>query len=159
MKVSSKTLGVGSFARVTKGEFENRDVAIKIFNFLWEKRNEKRQPEKLEEIFKEYKLMTVLEHKNVVQVFGFILYDGCLGLVMEFANGGTLTELIPKSNFRQNVQLQYQILLDIAEGLKFIHFKKIMHRDIKPDNILICKESDDSLIAKITDLGEARVPF
>ena len=111
----------------------------------------------MEEIFKEFRLMTVLEHKNVVQVFGFILYDGCLGLVMEFANGGTLTDLIPKSNFRQNVKLQYQILLDIAEGLKFIHFKKIMHRDIKPDNILICKQSDDSLIAKITDLGEARV--
>ena len=152
----SSCLGAGSFGDVFKGTYKNRDVAVKVFRkFVWGEADEKNQ-EKFKEIMKEFKLMLAVKHNNTIRVYGFILYEGCLGLVMEYANGGTLKDLISNPDFRRNVGLQYSILLNVAEGLRHIHINKIMHRDIKPENILICQYPNGSIVAKITDLGEGR---
>ena len=72
---------------------------------------------------------------------------------MEFAHKGTLTRWIMDDIFRSYVQMQYDSLIGIAEGMKFIHDQGFIHRDLKPDNILVFKP----FIPKITDFGETKV--
>ena len=102
-------------------------------------------------------MMWIIKHRNIVQVFGLVNHSGHLGLVMEIAKY-SLKKLIPDPKFRDDIGLQYEVLLDIAEGLQHINdVQKIMHRDIKPDNILIFEQENGSIVSKITDLGAGRV--
>lgn len=79
-------------------------------------------------------------------------------MVMEYCNLGNLSTLLSK---KQNKVLPLyeakKIVLEIIEGLIFMHNKKIVHRDIKPENILLTKDERTGLIhTKICDLGFSR---
>ena len=152
-------VGKGGFGTVLKGTYKTEEVAVKVFyNTPWAE-IQRTKPCQLEEILKEFELTSTLKHRNIIQVFGCILYggDGYFGIVMELANGGTLKLMIPKQEFRADVGMQYEVLLGVAKGLRYIHRKKVMHRDIKPDNILIFKLRRGLIVPKIADLGEGRV--
>ena len=110
-----------------------------------------------EDILQEYRLMKGLTHPNVARVFGFYEFKGSLALVMELAIG-TLTALIKDKVFRSDTGLQYQVLRQIAYGMQFIHKEGILHRDLKPDNVLVFKWSESKEV-KITDFGESRVSY
>ena len=158
--VSVECLGKGSYGSVFKATYNDTDVAVKVFNnSTWAELQETKRAKDANEIFKEYQILSTTTHRNIVEVFGFVLHDGYLGMVMEIARC-TLKQLIPDPKFRADIGMQYEVLLGIAEGLQYINdVQKIMHRDIKPDNILIFDEKNGSIVPKITDLGAARVSF
>ena len=105
----------------------------------------------------EFKLMRDSVHSNVVIVYGFIKYKGCLGLVMELAAYGTLARLINERMFRENIWLQYQVLFQVAHAMNFLHGKDILHRDLMPDNVLLFGFSKSCIEVKVSGFGESRV--
>ena len=109
------------------------------------------------DIMEEFQLMKDLNHTNTVRVYGFILHKGSLALVMEYATRGTLKRFIQKKSLRSDVVLQYHILLQIALAMRFIHNENILHRDLKPDNVLVFEDKTSTFVLKISDFGEARV--
>ena len=110
-----------------------------------------------EDTLQEYELMKGLTHPSVARVFGFYEYKGSLALVMELAIG-TLTKLIQDEGFRLNTGAQCQVLRQIAYGMQCIHKAGILHRDLKPDNVLVFRWSELKEV-KITDFGESRVSY
>ena len=146
-------IGSGGFGRVYAGWYNGLKVAIKDYGVIYEDLN---WEDKMD-IMEEFQLMKDLNHTNVVRVYGFIMNRGCIALVMEYANRGSLKRFIEKKSFRCNVWLQYHVLLQIALAMRFIHNEIILHRDLKPDNVLVFQDKTSNYVIKISDFGESRV--
>ncbi|KAJ5076323.1 serine/threonine-protein kinase ulk3 [Anaeramoeba ignava] len=96
----------------------------------------------------EINLSIGLSHPNIIQIYGIVKFENTSGIIMEFAEQGSLLDSI--SNLTKHELIT--IGLGIINGLKFLHRKKIAHRDLKPANILLTKGNP-----KITDFGISRV--
>ncbi|GMM36624.1 mitogen-activated protein kinase kinase kinase kinase [Saccharomycopsis crataegensis] len=117
----------------------NKSVAIKQMNL-------EQQPKK-ELIVNEILVMKGSRHKNIVNFIDSFLSEGTLWVIMEFMEGGSLTEVVTHS-----VMTEGQIgavCRETLEGLQFLHAKGVIHRDIKSDNILLSMNGD----IKLTDFG------
>lgn len=146
-------IGVGGMAKVYKAKDRllDRYVAIKVLKDQYAE-----DDEFLKKFNNEAQSAAKLSHVNIVNVFdiGQDLYQGnkIYYIVMEYVNGRTLKDVITAEGVLNNHDIiDYSI--QIAQALKTAHQSGIVHRDIKPQNILI----DNYGLAKVTDFGIARV--
>ena len=92
---------------------------------------------------------------NVIQYFDFYERGKMNGLIMEYANGGTLWDLIRDKEKRSLETFEVrEILVQVTSGLDHAHDQGIVHRDIKGDNILI-HQQDGKRFVKLADFGVA----
>ncbi|XP_055509593.1 receptor-interacting serine/threonine-protein kinase 1 [Leucoraja erinacea] len=95
----------------------------------------------------EGKMMHKLNHERVIKLIGIILEDGNYSLVMEFMVNGNLLQLLKSVTIPLSVK--GRIILEIIEGMTYLHNMRIVHKDLKPENILV----DANFHIKIADLG------
>jgi len=93
-----------------------------------------------------------LSHTNIVNIYDVGLENNINFIVMEYIKGKTLKQII-KENVRLNSLNTVNIAFQIAKALQYAHKNNIIHRDIKPDNILITEDN----IVKLTDFGIAKI--
>ena len=96
-----------------------------------------------------------VRHPNVASVFHLGKSSGNYFYAMEFVDGETLEYLIKRSG-RLEVKLAVEIATQVAAGLDAVHKKKLVHRDVKPSNIMVSLEDGGAVTAKIIDLGLAK---
>jgi serine/threonine protein kinase len=97
-----------------------------------------------------------VRHTNVASVFHLGRNGSSYFYAMEFVEGETLEKLIKRSG-RLELKLALEIATQVAAGLAAIHEQNLVHRDIKPTNIMVrLKEEEGSVTAKIIDLGLAK---
>jgi len=141
-------IGEGGMAEVYKARCHklNRYDAVKIL-----KRESANDPLVVEKFKREATAVANLSDSNIVNIFDVGTQDGINYIVMEYVKGKTLKQLI-----NENVRLSYERAIDIAiqitKALDCAHRNNIIHRDIKPQNILITEEG----IVKVTDFGIAK---
>ncbi len=141
-------LGVGGMAVVYKARdnVEDRIVAIKIL------KEEFVSNEEFVRRFKnESKAIAVLSHPNIVKVYDVSFGDLIQYIVMEYIDGITLKEYIERQGSLRWKDAVY-FTLQILKGLQHAHDKGIVHRDIKPQNIMVLADGT----IKVTDFGIAR---
>ncbi|MBR7133114.1 MAG: Stk1 family PASTA domain-containing Ser/Thr kinase [Clostridia bacterium] len=141
-------IGVGGMAVVYKARDnqENRTVAVKIL-----KEEFVSNEEFLRRFKNESKAIAMLSHPNIVKVYDVSFGDLIQYIVMEYIEGITLKEFIEREGslrWKDAVHFTIQIL----KGLQHAHDKGIVHRDVKPQNIMVL--SDGTI--KVTDFGIAR---
>ena len=102
---------------------------------------------------REARLAAKLDHPNVIQVFDVGDEDERPFIVMEHVDGGTVADRMEGRRRSISSEDSLRMLAQLCEGLGHAHSKKLVHRDIKPQNLLL-RKSDDCL--KITDFGIAR---
>jgi serine/threonine protein kinase len=111
------------------------------------------QPEFVGRFYREARLSRVLEHTNIVQGYasGFDADANKHYLVLEFIDGPTTHGALARLG-RLPVGVVVRIGIDIATALEFLHDRQYVHRDVKPDNILLHPDG----VAKLADLGLAK---
>ncbi len=141
-------IGGGGMSLVYKAKCRvlNRYVAIKIL------RDELTSDPEFVEKFKQESLSAAsLTHPNIVNIYDTGIEDDIYYIVMEYVKGETLKKYINRKG-RLSEEETIKISRQVAEALKHAHTNNIVHRDIKPHNILITEEG----IVKVTDFGIAR---
>ena len=141
-------IGTGGMALVYKAHDNvlDRDVAIKAL-----RENFDHESAIVSNFIKEARSSASLVHPNVVSVYDVCEYDGLNYMVMELVNGKTLKEYI-KKNQHLPWQESCNYAIQIGQGIQAAHERNIIHRDIKPQNIIM----DSSGTLKVTDFGIAK---
>jgi serine/threonine protein kinase len=138
-------LGKGAFGEVRKVTWRKTPVAAKVAH-------EDMPPEQKHLLLRELELMVRVRHPNIVQFLGYV--DTPFVIVMEFLPMGDLREYWRKRTV--STRHKAQICIDILRGLAYLHNRKpkgIIHRDIKPTNVLMTQSG----VAKLTDFGLGRI--
>ena len=149
-------LGEGSFSSVYKvfNEAEKTYFAMKIFKMEIVEQSDKMRELVIGEINLLYSLRGLSFLTNLYEAF---YYDSQLYMVIELCEGGTLNSHVTslsKSNSFLHIDDIKLIGWSIAEGLNKLHERNIVHRDVKPHNILLVKDENNGILgAKICDLG------
>ncbi|XP_032069217.1 serine/threonine-protein kinase Nek5 [Thamnophis elegans] len=146
-----KMIGEGAFGKIflARKKEDNQQCVIKEINLTKMPRKEKESSQK------EATLLAKMKHPNIVAFYASLQEKNNLYIMMEYCDGGDLMK---------RINMQYGVLFDedkilgwfvqIALGLKHIHDRKILHRDIKTQNIFL---SSNGITAKLGDFGIARV--
>ncbi len=141
-------LGAGAMATVHKAKQMSLDryVAIKILP-----RKFTSNPQFIERFYQEGRAAAQLNHPNIVQAFDVGKAGDYHYFVMEFVDGRTVYDDIVKHK-RFSEKDAIDIVIQTSEALQHAHEKGLIHRDVKPKNIMITKEG----VAKLADMGLAR---
>ena len=148
----SKKLGEGSFGIVYLGEFRGEKVAIKKMKQVAV------DQKAIEEFEKEVAMLDKFRNDYMIHFYGAVFIQGKICMVTEFAQYGSLQDLMNK-RAKEPIydRMKMKILIDGAKGIQYLHNNAILHRDIKPDNFLVVSLVEDVPInAKLTDFGSAR---
>ena len=145
-----RLIGQGAFGKVNIGLniLSGRVVAIKSFN----KKSLSTNGDNMKKILSETDLMKKLNHPNVTKILEMFEDDEYILIAMEYINGGNLFSFVKKRRKLSEKTAKF-LFRQIILGIKHIHSKKIVHRDIKLENILIDLNNN----IKICDFGIGRI--
>lgn len=150
-----KRLGRGGMGDVYLAEqlrVGRRLVALKVLNQSWAD-----NLEVVKRFEAEAATAGLIHHRNVVTIYDSRLTDdGQIYVAMEFVAGQTLRELMAERK-RLSLEEVVEIAKQVCAGLAAAHKLGIVHRDIKPDNIMLVEEEDGSVTVKLLDFGIARL--
>jgi serine/threonine protein kinase len=141
-------LGIGGMGRVllARDQVLDRKVAVKVLA------DHCADNESYAERFlKEARSAAQLNHPNIVQIYEFGKQDGCVFLVMEYVDGISLKSDMSK-NGRFSERRAAELIGDACQALGAAHGRGIMHRDVKPDNMMLSNAG----VFKLVDLGLAK---
>jgi len=145
IQMEERPFDLGRFSVVHKAKWCLKDVVVKVIRTLDE--NE------YQNFMKEAEFTFRLNHQNIIDLFGITrVKRNQFAIVMEMAEHGSLDRWIGKLERGQEIK----IAMCVVNGLQYVHSQKVMHRDIKPKNILMCGPKDD-MIPKIADFGSAKI--
>ena len=150
-------LGEGGFAQVfrVKHRVLGSDHALKVL------RPELLEMEEVRQRFlDEARVQARLKHPNIVQVTDLIAEPGIAGFVMEFVEGASLGDEIERRIEADEPPSPAEIravFLAVLEAVGAAHAAGVVHRDLKPDNILLATDHRGALVPKVTDFGIAKV--
>ncbi|XP_044128142.1 MAP/microtubule affinity-regulating kinase 3 isoform X5 [Bufo gargarizans] len=139
-----KTIGKGNFAKVKLARhiLTGREVAIKIID------KTQLNPTSLQKLFREVRIMKILNHPNIVKLFEVIETEKTLYLIMEYASGGEVFDYLVAHGRMKEKEARAKFR-QIVSAVQYCHQKHIVHRDLKAENLLL----DADMNIKIADFG------
>ncbi len=148
--VNLEQIGVGASGIVFKANWKQETVALKLFKASAVQGGSTGSSSRNTEFEHEIEILTSLSHPNIVNLFGYVNQAPRIGLVLEFCKFGSLHNWISTKEELPWIE-KLKWILQIAKGMRFLHNRQIIHRDLKAENILISEQG-----LKIADFGFAK---
>ncbi|XP_077798054.1 MAP/microtubule affinity-regulating kinase 3 isoform X20 [Macaca mulatta] len=126
----------------TVNERDTENVAIKIID------KTQLNPTSLQKLFREVRIMKILNHPNIVKLFEVIETEKTLYLIMEYASGGEVFDYLVAHGRMKEKEARAKFR-QIVSAVQYCHQKRIVHRDLKAENLLL----DADMNIKIADFG------
>jgi len=142
--------GMGTVYRALDARF-GRMVAVKVLHAQYQ-----RDPEFVDRFKKEAVLQAQLTHPNIVSVIDFIADESALAMVLEYVNGPSLADLVRETGGPLTEGRALRLMIQVLGALHFAHERLVVHRDVKPANILVVT-FDGQEVAKVLDFGIAKI--
>ncbi len=149
-KIGQGGMGEVFLATVSKGENEGTELAIK---FLLEQKEQTEQDRT--RFMREMEISTRLKHTSIVDCVDCGQEKGQPFIVMAFCCGGNLSDLLKRAG-TINLRRALRLLDRLLAGLEHAHKSGVVHRDLKPPNILLAKDNSGKYLPKISDFGLAK---
>ncbi|KAG8384816.1 hypothetical protein BUALT_Bualt04G0157700 [Buddleja alternifolia] len=169
--VIKSVIARGTFGTVHRGIYDGQDVAVKLLDWGEDGHRTQFEVTAIRAAFsQEVSVWHKLDHPNVTKFIGATMVGSELNIqkdnghfgtphnvccvIVEYLPGGTLKNFLIKNRRKKLAfKVVIQLALDLARGLSYLHSKKIVHRDVKTENMLL----DKNRTVKIADFGVARV--
>ncbi|ELP89890.1 protein serine/threonine kinase, putative [Entamoeba invadens IP1] len=153
--VIEKKIGEGAFGVVYKGVYRRNIVAVK------QVKEQHHSYEVFKDFEKEVSMLDKFRSDYIVHFYGAVFIPKQLCMVTEYATCGSLKRVMETYTWQQvSLKLKIKMMLDCSLGISYLHNNGILHRDIKPDNVLVFsfEDFDDSKTpnAKLSDFGSSR---
>jgi len=148
----TELLGKGGMGYVYKAEHVKlgREVALKLLRGDYAKRRDA-----VLRFFQEAKTVNRVRHRNIVDVTDFVeLDDGTTFIIMELLRGSSLGKW---AHSGIDLPRALAVLVQICDGLGAAHAVGVVHRDLKPDNVIVVPTSDGAELVKLLDFGVAKL--
>ena len=141
-------LGAGGMGEIWKAQDTrlNRTVAVKILTSA-----SAGDPERRRRFIQEAQAASALNHPNIITIHDIISEGDAEYMVMEYVQGKTLIDLIPKGGLRVPQVLKYAV--QMTDALQVAHSAGIIHRDLKPGNVMVTETG----LVKVLDFGLAKL--
>ena len=150
----NKVLGEGGMGTVYEGQHMhlNRTCAIKVV-----RREHAADPVTLKRFKLEAEAASMLKHPNIIEIYDFgITEDELPYIVMEYLPGESLDEILERHKYLHYEQA-IPIFLAVCDALAHAHEKSVLHRDLKPPNIMVVKQENGEDLVKLVDFGIAKL--
>ncbi len=148
-----RKLGEGGFGEVHKAHWNKMDVAVKRLLPCLDYDSEDNI--NVSAFKRELQIMLRLRHPNIVALCAYTTDTKTPYLVMEYMSGGSLWDKLGAREKKENFLpwlVRYSLAINIANGLQYLHKRKVLHRDLKSENVLLCYYAGN-LFARLGDFG------
>ncbi|XP_012850383.1 PREDICTED: serine/threonine-protein kinase apg-1-like isoform X1 [Erythranthe guttata] len=146
-----KQIGAGSFSTVWHARHRVHGTEVAIKEIVTARLNPKLHESLKSEIF----ILKRINHPNIIRLHDMIEESGKIYIVLEYCKGGDLSMYIQQRHGKVSEATAKHFMQQLAEGLKVLRENNLIHRDLKPQNLLLCTNDDNSVL-KIADFGFAR---
>ncbi|KAK4432339.1 Serine/threonine-protein kinase ATG1c [Sesamum alatum] len=146
-----KQIGAGSFSTVWHARHRVHGTEVAIKEIVTTRLNPKLQESLKSEIF----ILKRINHPNIIRLHDMIEEPGKIYIVLEYCKGGDLSMYIQQRQGKIPEATAKHFMQQLAEGLKVLRDNNLIHRDLKPQNLLLSANNDTSVL-KIADFGFAR---
>jgi serine/threonine protein kinase len=153
-QMNSTPIGEGAFAKVYLGTDKyGCKCAIKKINI------NKLQQDRIEKFLLELKISKKLDHPNIVKCFKTLQTKRNWYVITEYCDSGTLKEFILNMSGltpEKREEMSHEVLIQLKDALKYLKQNNLIHRDLKPVNILFSKDINEKFVLKLADFGFAK---
>jgi hypothetical protein len=139
--------GMGTVYLAENAALREKKYAVKVL-----RRELTNKPGFRERFYEEARQQAQLDHPNIVQMYDYFNFGDEYFLILEFVEGKSLADLIDDTKGPLPEKRALSIIHEVLDGLNCAHEKGILHRDVKPSNVML----DDRGRARLTDFGIAR---
>lgn len=148
--IIGRRIGSGAFSEVWLGRHRVRGTEVAVKEIVMERMGKKLQESLLSEVF----FLRTINHPNIIALHDFIQASGRIYLILENCRGGDLSKHIQRHGRVPEATAKH-FMQQLAAGLQVLRENNVVHRDLKPQNLLL-STSDDNAVLKIADFGFAR---
>ncbi|XP_042384612.1 serine/threonine-protein kinase ATG1c-like isoform X1 [Zingiber officinale] len=143
-------IGSGAFSTVWRARHRVRGTEVAVKEIAMDRLSKKLQENLLSEVF----ILRRINHPNIIALYDFIQTSGRIYLVLEYCKGGDLSVFI-QNHGRIPENIAKHFMKQLASGLQVLRDNNVIHRDLKPQNLLLSTYEENSVL-KIADFGFAR---